>query len=213
MTLHKKQNAKMRDFMPYLPMPDYFVKCLENQIKQNHHRIDFLAEKIFKYPDFSRILDEIETKYRHNLYDVSIEELNDPEGYWSLLDAPSKLNLGWATWFIVEATEAMNEKKYIWSMQCANEATLSIGQAQAHWENENARSKNSTKAADAKNATHREAKQKVINFYNEQIGTLFTGHRDKDYAAAYMAENKIVDYPVETIRKFLKTPFNDFISD
>lgn len=210
MTLYEKKNAKMRDFMPYLPMPDYFVNCLEIQIKQITYRVHNYLEKIFKYPDIPRIIDEIETKYRHNLYDVSIEELNDPDGYWNWLYTPSRLNCGWAYWFITESETAFDEKKYIWAMECLNNATLHIGQAQAYWENENARSENAKKAAAAKNEPHREAKQKVINFYNENIGGLFTGYRDKDYAAAYIEENKIVDYPLETIRDFLKTPFADY---
>lgn len=207
MTLHEKQNAKMRDFMPYLPIPDYFVKALEHGIKTVTYRVHSYLEIIFTYPDIPRIVDEIETKYRHNLYDISPAELNDTDGYWNWLNTPSRLNCGWAYWFITESELAFDEKKYIWAMQCMNEATLHIGQAQAYWENENARSQNAKKAANAKNEPHREAKQKVINFYNENIGGIFTGYRDKDYAAEYIADKKIVDYPVEKIRDFLKTHF------
>ena len=194
-------------------MPDYFVDALELQIKQTSHRIKSLAETIFIYPNYFYILYEIEIKHRYTHIDTNET--------WNFLNNPSRLNLGWACWFLAESEFAFDEKKYLWAMQCINDATLHIGQAQAYWENENARSKNSTKAADAKNKPHREAKQKVINFYNENIGEgkLFTGYRDKDYAAEYIADKKIVyymknkkivNYPVETIRDFLKTPFDDY---
>lgn len=218
MTLHEKQNAKMRNFMPYLPMPDYFIDALELRIRGITHRTNHYLWEIFKYPDIPRILDEIETKYRYNLYDVSIDELNDPNGYWNWLYTPSRLNCGWAYWFISEATFSFDEKKYIWAMQCMNEATLHIGQAQAHWEIESKKSEQARQKVKIRHELSNIAKFEAIEFYEtNNTGVLF----EKDNvpkAVNYMKEHpekwhtrnrKIAPYTEGAIQKWIYKHLNE----